>query len=436
MVFNLGRKVSENIFGITRGLHYLRTTFYNNMKQKTCLRLEEIASAIAKADAGRMDPGLSRQDREIMEQACVTLREAERSAIVNVETGLVERFTQSAGSVNLQAKEIRALVTKMNKIPKSLDITETVIKECVKVLKAIALWCTMLFLLLYMSGCASMTKAQLKRVNSLAVVSDSAVTGPGSIFRMLDDVRMERGLIYAASLQGTDTRIRELNGLADATAQQSRLADKADVCINILDSYIRALRSVSNEARWKRNGTELRGIGRNMDSLAIAYNKLDWGTLYEPGIAKQIGKTSGYLAEQYGKRRQCKVVKKILEHGDTLVDACVKSLVDGLKSAEFKSLIENERTGLENNYRAYLNTSSLTGTTPRPEFDRAYVENRLKLEQAEAMRRQCITMLQSFNRAHHALLKEMDNRRTYTEFADELIELNRQVLALRHHFSQ
>ena len=56
-----------------------------------------------------------------------------------------------------------------------------------------------------------------------------------------------------------------------------------------------------------------------------------------------------------------------------------------------------------------------------------YIENRLKTERAEATRRQCITMLQSFNRAHHALLKEMDNRRTYTEFADELYELNRQI---------
>ena len=84
----------------------------------------------------------------------------------------------------------------------------------------------------------------------------------------------------------------------------------------------------------------------HVDSLAIAYNKLDWGTLYEPGIAKQIGKTSGYLAEQYGRHRQC------------------------------------------------------------------------------------ITLLQAFNRAHHALLNEMDKGWTYTEFADEFYELNRQVLAL------
>ena len=399
-------------------------------KEKTCLHLDEIAVALSKADAGRMNPELSPKDREIMEQACVTLREAERRAIVDVETGLVERFTQSADDIRLNAKNIRALVTKLNKIPQTLDITESVIKECVKVLKAIALWCTMLFMLVYLSGCSSMSKAQLKRVNSLAVVSDSAVTGPGSVMRLLDEVRMERGLIYAASLQGTESRIQELNGLADAVSEQSRLADKADVCISILESYVRVLRSVSSETRWKQNGTELRGIGRNMDSLAIAYNKLEWGTLYEPGIAKQIGKTSGYLAEQYGKHRQRRVVKTIIEQGDTLVTACCNTLVAGLKSDEFISLITNERTGLENNYRAYLNSASLTGTCTQPDFDRMYIENRLKIERAETLRRQCITTLQSFNRSHHALVKEMDNPRTYSEFSEELYELNRQVLLL------
>ncbi len=410
-------------------LLYLHILFASNMKKETCLRLDEIASALSKADAGRMSPELSPEDRVIMEKACVTLREAERSAIVDVESGLVQKFTDSTGSINLQAKEIRALVTRMNRIPRSLDITETVIKECVKVLNAIALWCTMLFIVVYMSGCSSMTKAQLKRVNSLAVVSDSAITGPGSVLRMLDQVRLDRGLMYAASLQGADTRIRELNGLADATAQMSRLADKSDVCINILNSYVRALRSVSSETRWKQNGTELRGIGRNLDSLAIAYNKLDWGTLYEPGIAKQIGRTSGYLAEQYGKRHQRKTVQGMLTHGDKLVDECVQTMVSVLKSDEFKSLIDNERQGLENNYRAYLNAASLNGITPSTDLDRLYIESRLRVEMAEQTRRRCITMLQSFGRAHSALVKEMQTRRTYSEFMDELFELNRQITA-------
>ena len=405
-------------------------------KEKSSLRLEEIASALSKADAGRMSPELSIQDREIMEQACVTLREAERSAIVNIENGLVERFTQGAAGVKLQAKNIRALVTKLNKIPKSLDITETVIKECVKVLKAIATWCTVLFIMIYMSSCSSMTKAQLKKVNSLAVVSDSAVCGPGCVMRLLDEVRMERGLIYAASLQGTESRIQELNGLAGAVSEQSRLADKADVCISILESYVRALRSVSSETRWKQNGTELRGIGRNMDSLAIAYNKLEWGTLYEPGIAKQVGKTTGYLAEQYGKHRQYRLVKSIVEQGDSLVEICCNSLISGLKSAEFKELIENEQKGLENNYRAYINSLQLSGAVPALEFDRLYMNNRIRIETARNMSSQCVTMLQTFRRAHAALLKELDNPRTYSEFSEELYELNKQVIALSEMLSE
>ena len=399
-------------------------------KKEPCLRLEEIASALAKADCERLNSGLSAQERELMEEACVTLREAERQAIVNAESGLVERFREGAASTNLQAKKIRALVTKLNKIPKALDITETVIKECVKVLKAIALWCTMLFVLVYMSSCASMGKAQLKRVNSLAVVSDSAITGPGSVLSLLDEVRLDRGLMYAASFSSADARVAELNGLALGMAEQARLSSKADLCMDIMASYIRALRSLSNEARWKQNGTELRGIGRNIDSLAIVYNRLDWGTLYEPGLAKQMGRTSGYLAEQYGKRRQLKLVRQVVAEGDSIVATCCDVLITALKSDELLELIENEQRGLENNYKAYLRSAGLRGAEPSIEFDRLYVTDRLKIEAARDARRLCITKLQAFRRAHAALLKELYNPKTYAEYSDALFELNRQIVAL------
>ena len=404
--------------------------FANMKKEENCLRLEEIRSALAKADAERLRAGVSAQERELMEEACVTLREAERRAIVNAETGLVERFRESAGSVNLQAKRIRALVTKLNKIPKGLDTVESVIKECVKVLRAIAMWCTMLFLLVFMGSCASMSKVQLKRVGALAVVSDSAVAGPGSVFRLLDEVRVDRGLMYAASLSGADARVAELNVVALGASEFGRLSEKADVCVGILESYIRALKSLSNEARWKQNGVELRGIGRNIDSLAIAYS-LVWDGLdevYEPGLAKQLGKTSGYLAEQYGKRRQLKIVREVVAEGDSIVATCCAALIEALKSEEMLELIENERVGLEQDYKAYLNSCSVRGVEPWVEFDRVYVEDRLKIEASRDVRRQCITRLQAFRRAHAALLRELqDGHRSYDEFSDALFELNRQI---------
>ena len=56
--------------------------FANMKKEENCLRLEEIRTALAKADAERLSSGVSAQERELMEEACVTLREAERRAIL------------------------------------------------------------------------------------------------------------------------------------------------------------------------------------------------------------------------------------------------------------------------------------------------------------------------------------------------------------------
>ena len=47
--------------------------FANMKKEENCLRLEEIRTALAKADAERLSAGVSAQEREFMEEACVTL---------------------------------------------------------------------------------------------------------------------------------------------------------------------------------------------------------------------------------------------------------------------------------------------------------------------------------------------------------------------------
>ena len=392
--------------------------------KKQNLSLSEIRRALASADAQRTEKELTQEERQVLEQTCVTLRDAERSAIIDTETGLVKGFQKSAGNVNLQAKEIRAIVTRMNKIPKVLDSTEKVIKECVKVLKAIAGWVLMLIL---MAGCSTLNKSQLKRINSFASAQDSIGTGPRAFFSILADVRQERGLIYAASLTDTETRIHELNAMAKAAVREGQASAKANICFDILSSYARALKSLSADTRWKQYGTELRGIGRNMDSLAIAYNKLDWGTIYEPGLGKELGKTGGYLTEQYMKRRQRKLVMDMLTVGDTIVTACCDALIASLKSDQFTELIDNEEQGLESDYRAYLNSMRAQDRFPEMAVDRTYLCQKAQIETARSLRRQSITMLQSLRKAHKALINEMDKSRSYSEISDDLFELNTQI---------
>lgn len=398
--------------------------------KKQELSLAEIRRAIAAADAERTQKELSPEQRQVLEQTCVTLRDAERSAVTDKETGLIKGFSDSAQSVSLQAKKIRETVARMNKIPKVLDTTETVIKECVRVLKAIATW---VLCLVVLAGCSTLSKSQLKKISSFATVQDSLL--PAAIFQTLDDVRLERGLIYSASLTDTESRIHELNSLAEAAVKQEKTSAKANVCFNILSSYASALKSLSADTRWKKYGTELRGIGRNIDSVAIAYNKLDWGTLYDPGMAKNLGKTSGYLTEQYMKRRQRRLVYDVLVTGDTIVATCCDALIAGFKSADFLELIDNEEEGLENDYRAYLNSMQVLDRAPAADFDKVYLTEKAQIEKARQLRKKNISMLQSLKKAHAALVREMDKPRTYSEYSSDLIELNGQIHDLAEIYS-
>ena len=159
-----------------------------------------------------------------------------------------------------------------------------------RVTKSIAV----LLISLCFSSCAALTESQIKTVNKLAVSGDSVATAPSVMFRELAAIRTERGLFYAASLTGADVRFAELNALAAAAREDEQLAARTDVCVDVLNSYLRALRSISNTARWKQIGTEMRSLGNNLDSVILRFNQLDWVDLELPqGVAKLSGKFAG-----------------------------------------------------------------------------------------------------------------------------------------------
>jgi hypothetical protein len=199
----------------------------------------------------------------------------------------------------------------------------------------------------------------------------------------------------------------------------------------VLDSYLRALRSLSADARYSAYGTRLRALGSKTDSLLLALNGTDWiktesGDGYDipTGFAKLAGKAAGYFAENYERHRQAKFVKSFVTEGDTLVAKCCDALAGLLLKDECKELYTNEFEGLNSNYMAYLRRVEAQGTVPDIENDRNYVTLRKKLELARTTTTRCASALKSLKRAHHNLIAKLDKRRDITFFDDELVELN------------
>ena len=290
-----------------------------------------------------------------------------------------------------------------------------------RVTKSIAV----LLISLCFSSCAALTESQIKTVNKLAVSGDSVATAPSVMFRELAAIRTERGLFYAASLTEADVRFAELNALAAAAREDEQLAARTDVCVDVLNSYLRALRSISNTARWKQIGTEMRSLGNNLDSVILRFNQLDWVDLELPqGVAKLSGKFAGYLSENYMRNRQARAVRQFVTEGDTLIAVCTDALVQLLRKQQVQELIDNEETGLRNNYLVYLHRVEALGQLPSLDNDRYYLKLMRNLEDAKSIRDKCVSGLRSLKSAHHKLLTELDQRKRLDYWNEELTELN------------
>ena len=287
-------------------------------------------------------------------------------------------------------------------------------------------------IILSTTSCAVLTTSQLKMVTNLTVASDTVVVKPKVIFDELSTVRLERGLLYAASLTTAAARGKEINALAEASIADRQLVSRTEAYVTVLNSYLRALRSVSANARWSQYGTEWRGIGRNVDSLLLRFNQTDLiDTKITIGWAKLSGQYMGYISENYSRARQAKTVKDFVNEGDTLVSVCVDGLIELLRKGELDELIENESEGLKNNYEAYLNRLEQSGEMPDISYDRIYIEQMRRIENAKYTRSRCVTALQSLKRAHNKLAKELEKRKKMDHLFDELLELNTLALSLQ-----
>lgn len=280
-----------------------------------------------------------------------------------------------------------------------------------------------------LESCSVLSQTQLDRIENLALNADSVVSAPSAIFSTLGEVRLERGLFYAASFSSPEARFEEIQALAESSIEEKKRAEKADIYVGILNSYFRALRSIANEERWRGVGREFRSLGRGVDSLIIESNEL-FGKDTPVGIAKVAGKTFGYFAENINKFRQTKYVKEFVALGDSLVAECTDSLTSILKSKSLTELIENESAGLEANYKAYTFAMIEGGYPPQVSNDKEYVLLVEKMSSVKQIRNKAVAALRSVKNGHHKLLLELGKEDQEKEVFEDFQSINSLLLEL------
>ena len=285
------------------------------------------------------------------------------------------------------------------------------------------------------AGCSPLSKAQIEAVGELTFRSDTVSRSPAILFEEMSELRLERGLYYAASLSSGTARYEEVTALAEASKvtalaeasmDDEALVRKAAGYVDVFNSYVRALHSVSSEARWTGIGTEIRGIGSRVDSVLYRYNRLDTGYEDIPvGYARMAGRILGYVAEEVMQSVQGTAVRNIVMAGDTLVAASCDSLMDILRSDGMNGLIRHEQESLRDNYSAYLQALELRGEPVPMDSDRRYVELLRRADELSSVRNSCVSALRSFKNVHAGLAADFaaGEKKVPADLRDELTRL-------------
>ena len=277
------------------------------------------------------------------------------------------------------------------------------------------------------AGCSPLSKAQIEAVGELTFRSDTISRSPAVLFGEMSELRLERGLFYAASLTSGTARYEEVTALAETSMDDESLVRKASGYVDAFNSYVRALHSVSADARWKGLGTEIRGVGTRVDSVLYRYNRLDTGYEDIPtGYARMAGRVLAYVAEEVMQAVQGRAVRNIVVAGDTLVTASCDSLMAILRSDEMNELIRHERESLRDNYAAYLAALELRGEPVPFESDRLYVELLRSADELPDIRNSCVSALRSFKNAHAKLAADFaaGKKEVPEELWEEVLRLN------------
>lgn len=254
------------------------------------------------------------------------------------------------------------------------------------------------------AGCSPLTKVQMAAAGELVLRTDTISRSPQILLGELAQIRRERGLFYAASLTVPESKIAELNAVAAGIKKDRAAINKSGLYVEVLNGYLRALKSLSADKRHTQAAVEMRGIGRNIDNILRDYNKLDTGYDDIPvGYATLVSAVLGKMSEYVMMTVQGKALKMTVLAADSLIGVTCDSLIGILKSPQMNALIENEKLALKDNYAAFSAVRCNVVDEMFLDADRRYVEMLVKADALGVIRNNCVSALRSLKNAHHKL---------------------------------
>lgn len=297
-----------------------------------------------------------------------------------------------------------------------------------------------LFFLLSLTACATLTETQINAVHQFANTSKDFSEYPKKVSSELAAIRRESRIFDANAQLDRIEHIKRLEKIHAEETLDAAHSRKVELTFDILDTYAQSLLllSTTNSSDLEKQANN---FGIELDSLIVLYNNVDNVRKIPTGIggtASQVIATGG---KKYLRAQQAKDLKKFISKGDVLVAGMISNLINYLDkkvyvktlsdSLGLKDLIESQRKSLEEDYGSYLSSVYFRGQNPPVERDREYLALLRRLDNVETLRTQTISAAKKLREAHAKISKEILAKRTLKTTVKEIQALYEDIRNIR-----
>jgi len=296
------------------------------------------------------------------------------------------------------------------------------------------------FFLLSLTACASLTETQINAVHQFATASKDFSDYPKKVSSELAAVREESRVFDANAQLDRTEHIQRLQKIYAEETLDASHSLKVELTFAVLDKYAQSLLLLST-----LNSDELekqaKNFGVEIDSLIVLYNGIGKVRKIPTGIGGAVSQVIAAGGKKYVRAQQAKDLKKFIPQGDVLVAGMTSDLINYLDkkiyvkslndSLGLKDLIASQRKSLEQDYGSYLSSIYFRNQNPPIERDREYLALLQRLDNVETLRTQTIAAAKKLRKAHAAIFKEIQAKRTLKTTINDIQALYDDVKKIR-----
>ncbi|TKG97188.1 hypothetical protein EYV94_01810 [Puteibacter caeruleilacunae] len=281
-------------------------------------------------------------------------------------------------------------------------------------------------LLIFLSGCASLTESQQQVVTDYAKATQSYADYPGVLIRKYADLREEISLLRSPMNTNPKVAATRIQELYKGKKMLLKKAEKLDLTFKILKAYAKNLEILATTDYADNLKNSSNELALNIDSLTSMYNR-SFDTNMPKGFGEVMAKTIQFVGTRKLNHDRAELVKEYVVKGDTLI-----ATFSGIAKQFLEQKVEQEwLAGLDDhlkNEHELIRTllSSDKQHYPLVSYNVMLIDGKVAglYEEIDSLRKLCKSLkssIENISTVHKSVMKSIQEKRKIDVLTKELV---------------